>query len=107
MLAPTHSKILFSISYFLKLFINPHNEITAITNWKKLGNGQPNDTDIKQRNEQILIRSNANISTFILRIIVFLILFVIKIKLQNLRMPHIILKYNLQTLLFCRLRGII
>ena len=64
-LAPTHCKILFSISCFFKLLIKPKLDIVPKANWKKVGDGQPKDTDIKQRTKLIQFGDNSKDSMFL------------------------------------------
>lgn len=63
-LAPTHCKILFSISCFFKLLIKPKLDIVPKANWKKVGGGQLKDTDIKQRTKLIQFGVNDKGSIF-------------------------------------------
>lgn len=63
-LAPTHCKILFSISCLFKLLIKPKIDIVPKANWKKVGGGQLKDTDIKQRTKLIQFGVNDKGSIF-------------------------------------------
>lgn len=64
----THCKILFSISYFFKLIIKPKLDIVPKANWKKVGDWQPKNYDIKQRAKLIQFGVNGKGCIFFLEI---------------------------------------
>ena len=57
--------IILHIVFFFKLLIKPKLDIAPKANWKKVGDEQPKDTDIKQRTKLIQFGVNSKDSLFL------------------------------------------